>query len=288
MTEGSMLWTTSTTGDGAAAGYTQEQTIGMFERLFLEDSTAAGVARNAGSGLDATPHSGATPTVDVASGAGFVKGLFYWNTATLTLSITKPGVGDTGFRVVLRGSGGSTRTVRAAVVMSADGVSTIPTLTQDAGFPDTSSTVWDVPLFEGVVTTGGDIYTDAGKGTAGVKDDREFFDAVVKRRQGGSATTWSSFGTSEYRPRKTKMEVGCAEITGTGSWNFSDDLTITFPEAFAYTPMVLATAAAYLDNEPMALVVKSVNTTQCVLKGWRNTASSDSQVVFWLAIGPEG
>ncbi len=169
MTEASMLWATSTTGDGAVTGYSEDSTTGLFHRTLIGDLTAEGPLKNYLNelGITATNHA-VTPYVTRATGAAWLYGFHYWDAASLNINLTLPVVGDTGFRVVLRATHGTTRTVRADVVMNTDGVSGIPALTQTAG------TLWEISLASGVVDTSGDIWTTAGKTVAGVTDLREF------------------------------------------------------------------------------------------------------------------
>lgn len=169
MTEISMLWATSTTGDGAVAGYSEDYTTGLFHHTLINDLTAEGPLKNYLNALavTATSHA-ATPYVTVDTGAAWLYGFHYWNDAALDINVTLPVVGDTGFRVVLRATYGVTRTVRAAVVMNTDGVAAIPALTQTAG------TLWEISLASGVVDTNGDIWMTAAKSVAGVTDLRTF------------------------------------------------------------------------------------------------------------------
>lgn len=174
MTFSSILWQTSTTGDGAAAGYTQAQTIRMFSNLLLNDMTDEGVLKNYANQLAETVNHGAAPTIDIDTGGAWIKGFPAWSEASENLAVTIPLVGDTGFRVVARASGGVTRTFRLAVLMNTDGVSALPALTQDATFPSGAGTLWEIPLYSGVVDTSGDMWETAAKLVAGVTDDKIF------------------------------------------------------------------------------------------------------------------
>ena len=286
MAEYSMLWQTGTTGDGAAAGYTEEQTRALFEGLFVYDNTEEGVSPAYGNRLSGTAVSGGSPKVTIGTGAALLKGLYYWSTAAKDLSLTKPSVGDTGFRVVLRGSGPTTRTLRLAVIMNSDGVAAIPALTQDAGFPGTASTTWEIPLFEGVVDTSGDIWTDAGKGTAGLTDDRGFLlglSPTIYRRQGGDAVNWITAGTSDYLP--VAPIIQCGVIHWTGSINYYGGVDLTFPVAFGGNPIVMANglgdAITTFADPPL------ITTTGCKI-WWKNALMNNitDLDIAWIAIGP--
>lgn len=175
MAEYSMLWETGTTGDGAAAGYTEAQTTGLFHHTLVNDLTDEGVLKGYLNALDATPDNDpAAPVVEIDTGGAWVYGFHYWQDAAQDLAITLPAVGDTGFRIVLRASYAPTRTVRLAVLMNTDGVAAIPAVTQ------TVNTTWEISLYTGVVDTSGDIWTDATKTVAGVTDTRVYCHANIE------------------------------------------------------------------------------------------------------------
>jgi hypothetical protein len=285
MTQYSIFWQTPTTGDGASA-ITQTQALKLWQSIMGD------LGANVGALL---PHAGLglSPYVDVGqvslyAGAGFVKGFFYVSDTTEDLTITTPVVDDTGFRVVLRGSGGTTRTVRLAVLMSEDGVAAIPSLTQDAGFPDTASTVWEFPLFQGVIDTSGVIWTDSGKTTAGVTDERVFVSLfALAARQGGDQQSWNSPGTDTYQDHDQKVQMGCAEMTFPGgATQYSDELTITFPVAFDGIPQMQATAYILATGIGVLVNVKTISMTDAVLVGWKPTVDTSTVRIFWMATGP--
>lgn len=287
MAEYSMLWQTGTTGDGAAAGYTEAQTIGLFAHMLLPDATSQAVLMGWGDSYFPVVHAGATPTIDIATGTAFVKGLHHWVDATKTLAVTKPSAGDTGFRVILRASGGTTRQVRLAVLMNTDGVNTIPVLTQDATFPATGGTKWEIALYQGVVDTSGNIYSDSGKGTAGLTDERSMphigADAnLLRKRQGGSGTDWDTAGVLNLVVGKQQSQGGPIQCTTNGA-----AVTVTFPIAFLYKPLIYLTCT---DSDGTALPVlayfSALSATQVDIKAWEHSGASETVTVNWLAIGP--
>ena len=95
------------------------------------------------------------------------------------------------------------------------------------------------------------------------------------RRQGGSATVWSTAGTTAYTPTAVRMQCGAVVATQGG-------VAVTFPVAFSYAPVVLATAGG--DVSPaVATNCNSITTT-----GFTVSASGNESVdTYWLAIGPE-
>lgn len=146
MAEDSMLWTTSGTGDGPGGGYTQQNWLDLHRYLFTPDVEGTQfILPRKGNKLACT--AGAS-SVNVDTGAAFVYGFFYKNTASVNVPITTPTLGTTGIRVVLRASWAA-QTVRATVIRNSDGVSAVPAATQTPG------TTYDVTLATGTITTGG-------------------------------------------------------------------------------------------------------------------------------------
>jgi len=104
----------------------------------------------------------------------------------------------------------------------------------------------------------------------------------IHRRQGGSATNWSLYGDDSYTPTLVRMQVGAKRWTGTAASTGS--VTVTFPTAFSYIPIVLATTENNYAN-----VSYVVNSASAATLSWRTVDDSTltSLTIFWLAIGPE-
>lgn len=139
-----MLWATGTSGDGTAA-YTEAEATRLFKHLAGGSPTTEGVLFEVDNSLAVT---GTASPLAVNTGSAFVNGYFYWNTASVNLTVTTPIVGTTGGRVVLQMITAS-KTVRLAVIMSTDGISAYPALTQTDGVK------WEIPLANFTITTGG-------------------------------------------------------------------------------------------------------------------------------------
>jgi hypothetical protein len=274
MPERSQPWDSTGIGDGALTGYTESQVEEFFRDLFTGDRfTSEGVLAGIGSELAVTS---ATDLVNVAAGAAMVYGHYYQNTGTTGVAITRPTTGTTGFRVVLRASWAA-QTVRAVVNRNTDGNSAIPALVQTPG------TTFDIPLATGTITTGGTVsVTDA-------RDFCHFPTALVYRRQGGSASDWSSSGTTNYTPGEAIPQVGSASVTWSSSAT-SNLLTITFPQAFSAPPVVILTTFAdgSSTGSKVTFSVETVSATQVTVRGYISdeSTSSTSRKVFWLALGP--
>lgn len=150
MAESSRFWNTIEVGDGGT-GYGRDLIAGWMRSVFARGE-AGGVLRRV---LNELAVSGTSSPLSVASGAAIVDGIFYENTTAKSMTVTTPSVGTTGGRVVLRADW-SAQTVRAAVLMSADGTAALPALTQVSG------TTYEIGLASFTITTGGAItLTDA-------------------------------------------------------------------------------------------------------------------------------
>jgi hypothetical protein len=152
MAERSQFWETSTTGDGAAAGYTEEQTIEWFRDIVAPQATSGpntsqGVLRGVLGELAVT---GTSSPVSVAAGAAAVEGFYYKSDAAVAVTVPTPVGGTRIDIIVLRASHGTTRTVRIHRIEGTPGAGA-PSLTQSAG------TTWDIPLAQLSVTIGGAI-----------------------------------------------------------------------------------------------------------------------------------
>jgi len=163
MTELSWPWDTEVAGVGDGAAQLNEARSREFLSLYfrVQDPTVEGVCKGVLGELEVT---GTGTPLDVEDGAAVCYGL-YLNDAATTLAVSTPAIGTTGGRVVLQtnwaGTGGASLEARTrlAVVMSSDGVASIPALTQSFG------TTWEISLATFTVTTGGVIT---------VTDDRTF------------------------------------------------------------------------------------------------------------------
>ncbi len=283
--ESSRFWITNNTGDGPSSGYTQQQYYDFMRKTFLTDQEASeGVLKGTGNGLAV---SGASSPLTVETGAAMVYGFFYENTAALTLAVTTPSVGTTGGHVILR-AGWAAQTVRAIAVRNTDGTSAIPSLTQSAG------TTWEIRLASFTITTGGVItVTDARSychfGTA-VNLSMLDSDIVIPnftRRQGGSSTDWSAVGTNNYSPSTVRIQAG--SVLYSGSAVSENNVSVTFPVAFGYAPLIFATAWHTDGDTGIAVGPYGIaaDGSGCTL--WWQTADGSTKTnvrINWLAIGP--
>ena len=131
MTQTSLFWTTSGSGDGSLAGYPPERIWALLRSL---SRGGDGIAHD--DDLAVTLASG---TATVAPGAAMVSGIPYLNDANVTLSVGAATAQNRLDRVVLRAVW-QAQTVRAVLKAGTEGSLTPPTLTQQRGG------VYEVPL----------------------------------------------------------------------------------------------------------------------------------------------
>lgn len=107
----------------------------------------------------------------------------------------------------------------------------------------------------------------------------------VYRRQGGSATIWSATGVTTYTPGAVRIQCGVVEWTG--SLASTGSITVTFPVAFSYSPIVVATAQFGTDQD-IVINVQHVSASQVTMR-WRKTtgATAGAVDINWVAVGPE-
>jgi hypothetical protein len=141
----------TTTGSGGnTEAYTEAQTAEFFQSLFTQDATY-GVLRDYLNELVVSTSSG---NIAVATGSAFVKGYWYLNNTSKSITVATPTLGTTGYRVILR-LDYTANTITAEVLSSSDGVSALPALTQN-------SSIWEETLTTFTKTTGGVVtLTDA-------------------------------------------------------------------------------------------------------------------------------
>jgi hypothetical protein len=147
MTERSIFWATTGTGDGGAGGYAANDLFEMFRSFFTSPAGVnyGGVAPDYLNKLAVT---GSSSPAQVATGAALVYGIPYFNNGTVSITIATPTTGTRIDRLVLRASW-ALQTVRVTRIAGTEGAGTPPALTQSAG------TTWDVPLAQVSITTGG-------------------------------------------------------------------------------------------------------------------------------------
>lgn len=153
MAEYSFPWDGTTLGD--CGPYSSNYYDDLYRCAFTTDQHAGeGIIRNLGDELMVT---GTSSPITVGSGAAFVNGKFYRNTASISVDIPTPTTGTRIDRIVLR-SDFSTQTVRVARIAGSEGGG-VPALTQSDGV------TWEISLAQVQITTAGVIT---------ITDERQF------------------------------------------------------------------------------------------------------------------
>ena len=262
MAEMSYLWTTGGAGDGAAT-YTRVD-WGNIVKILGACSGDEGVGGGALNEYNATT---SDQHVTIDTGYALVDGKPHTCSAAADYTvISAVGVGNTRIdRIVLRASWAA-QTVRLTVIAGVDAASpSAPAITQTPG------TTYDILLWQALVDT---------SGVVTVTDERTWSASPpqVTFRQGGSATVWSTVGTTNYRPAEVIMQVGAV------SWDNSIAGAVTFPRAFAYAPLVFTQHMYVADELDHEVVVLTVTTTGFT---WGAIGAGDIYTLYWIAIGPE-
>ena len=109
---------------------------------------------------------------------------------------------------------------------------------------------------------------------------------ALTRRQGGSATDWSTPGTTDYTPTAVRMQTGTVTVNFTAQ--VASSVTITFPVAFSQIPIVIASVRRTV-TELFVISAESATTTQVTFTIETNdgAVTNDDPIVSWLAIGAE-
>lgn len=106
-------------------------------------------------------------------------------------------------------------------------------------------------------------------------------DTLSFRRQGGSATDWSSNGTSNFTPTTMRAQAGVKRHAGGSA---SGSTTITFPVAFSQPPIILVSCS----NDIVNVAATIVSASGATLAYSTVDATAQSNIdINWLALGPE-
>lgn len=106
---------------------------------------------------------------------------------------------------------------------------------------------------------------------------------IVNKRQGGSATDWTTVGSTAYDVVAPKILIGAAKLEFVSAFAAAAD--ITFPSAFSALPMVFLSSR----NGPGWLSFASADAL--TTGGFTIGATAQSTITFtynflWMAIGP--
>lgn len=276
MAERSQFWDTAgAVGDGADT-YGAAQLREMLRAVWTPQlGTSEGVLAGYGGGLAV---SGSSTPLSVSAGCALVSGIYYQNTAPVNVTVPTPSAGTTKHRVVVQALWGSTATARLALISSADGTNSYPSLTQQ------DNSRWEIALAGVTVDTAGSIT---------LEDQRDYCHmatALVHRRRGGSSSSWNSGGSTNYIVGGARIQSGVATLTWDDN-DQSDTKVVTFPVAYSQKPLVFLTLlnAANSQKRTLLATVESVSATSVTLRGQRTDGAADlitTADVQWTAIGP--
>lgn len=156
-----------------------------------------------------------------------------------------------------------------------------------------TSAVTNTKIQSNAVTTAK--ITDANVTTAKIADDAVDYTkagtgvAQLNKRQGGSATNWSTAGTTGYDTGAVKEQVGTAQCGVSVSSN-----VVTFPVAFSQPPVVVLNVRDSSGGASFAQLL-SVSTTGFTYVVYVFASLSPASIQFsasakdvmWRAVGPE-
>jgi hypothetical protein len=98
---------------------------------------------------------------------------------------------------------------------------------------------------------------------------------AVNRRQGGSASNWTTAGTTSYTPARSIIQCGARAATiGNTS------VVITFPVAYNDPPLLWAQVG---NSNAITVTVASCTPTACTLT--LSSAPTGALAIGWLALG---
>ena len=114
---------------------------------------------------------------------------------------------------------------------------------------------------------------------------------AITKRKGGSPTIWATAGDVSYDGGASKMQTGVQAYTVTTAAP-TVGITVIFPEAFAYAPVVFATPLLTGDADTLKILFHMVSVAPNYVNfTFRTTDVSNIPVgrvftIHWLAIGP--
>jgi hypothetical protein len=101
-------------------------------------------------------------------------------------------------------------------------------------------------------------------------------------RQGGNGTDWSAGGTTNYSKARAKMQAGAIDVTIPANSSLTS-ITITFPQAFAGTPLVMQGIEASNGQGNPQAVITALSGTSVTFEA--AGASGRTYTLHWFAIG---
>lgn len=123
-----------------------------------------------------------------------------------------------------------------------------------------------------------------------IRDNLNFLKGAIDaglnylRRQGNSATNWTSAGTTTYTPTAPLVQMGSASVTLSNQSTAA--FTITFPIAYANPPLLFVSKGNISAAQTVTDEGRTSNTSSGFGYTIRYAANNNETVVIaWLAIG---
>lgn len=141
---------------------------------------------------------------------------------------------------------------------------------------------WTNPFHTIINEFNGNIDNDNIKTGANIARSKLLY-GLVRHRQGGTtgAAAWNSVGTSNTDVTTVDTFIQCGAVNSSSS-----EVTVTFPTAFTYAPVVVAACGTAAGRG--AVVVNTITTTSFKILV-SNVESGGSVMtgdpVYWIAIG---
>lgn len=102
---------------------------------------------------------------------------------------------------------------------------------------------------------------------------------LIKNRQGGSSSNWSTPGTTNYTETATQIQSGSVSISISGG---NGAATVTFPAAFTKTPNVKLTVLVNLTKR-VGAYCSSISTTAVTIRAYDVDSETYTVTVMWEA-----
>lgn len=264
MTETSWYWDGISTGDATNAPYSADEYAQIYRKLFLPSPITQGIVKtddpNWSDNLNAYLYSASV--IGIGTGMAIVDGTFYTNNAQVYKTITYA----SAYGIILLQKSFSAKTIRIIDRQVAARATGLQSMTKTPGV------TWEIPLAT--------FQTNSSAQVTSIWDERQFSQigsGVVDMRQGGSATIWSTAGTTNYVTGNMSIQCGsCTFVT--------PNATVTFPKAFKYAPVV------YLSHTSANCYSTSVQNLSATTFDARLYNTSGTAIygvtMYWIAVGP--
>jgi len=107
----------------------------------------------------------------------------------------------------------------------------------------------------------------------------------INKRQGGNASDWSIYGSTDYTTTASKIYIGVTRITVTDG-NYSSSL-ITFPSAYTNKPVILVGGIILVSGgiSVVSAYYSSLSNSQVYLGVFYSDTPTFTADITWMSIG---